>query len=163
MNLNVTRLADMRAEIDRAELNAADREILERAYAAARKEWRVRRKKQLRAGIKARDEADEELVYRAKKEGPKELRQLKTDLEEGRLTPQEAEARMRNFVKEHERLSDLHRSLIEDDDQLANLHAMPLHEFQEAAEADLRGRFPVMANSGRTLGDYIRQVQEPGN
>ncbi|MEH1098211.1 hypothetical protein [Micromonospora sp. CPCC 205561] len=163
MNLNVTRLADMRAEIDRAELNAADRDVLERAYAAARKEWRIQRKKQYRAGIEARDEADEELVYRAKKEGPKELRQLKTDLEEGRITPQEAEGRMRNFVKEHERLSNLHRSLTEDDNQLADLHAKPLHEFQKEAEADLRGRFVVMANSGRTLGDYVRQAQEQGN
>ncbi|WP_431905578.1 hypothetical protein [Micromonospora carbonacea] len=164
MNLNVTRLADMRAEIDRAQLNAADRDVLERAYAAARKEWRVRRKKQYRAGSEARDESHDELVYRAKKEGPKELRQLKTDLEEGRITPQEAEGRMRNFVAEHGRLSELHRSLIEDDNHLADLYDKPLAQFQdEAGEADLRGRFPALPGSARTLGDYVRQVQEQGN
>ncbi|WP_328651319.1 hypothetical protein OG598_24965 [Micromonospora sp. NBC_00330] len=163
MNLNVTRLADMRTEIDRTELNAVDREIVERAYAAARKEWRVRRKKQYLAGIETRDESHDELVYQARKHAPKELRKIKTDLEEGRITPQEAEGKMRNFVAEHGRLSDLHRSLIEDDDQLADLRAKPLHEFQVEVEADLSGRFAVMANSGRTLGDYVRQVQEQGN
>ncbi|WP_320067642.1 hypothetical protein [Micromonospora sp. RTGN7] len=161
MNLNVTRLADMRAEIDRTELNAVDREILERAYAAARKEWRVQRKKKYRAGIETRDESHDELVYQARKHGPKELRKLKTDLEEGRITPQDAEGKMRNFVAEHGHLSDLHRSLIEDDSQLADLHAKPLHEFQ--VEADLTGRFPALAGTGRKLGDYVRQVQEQGN
>ncbi|MEV0811423.1 hypothetical protein [Micromonospora sp. NPDC050200] len=161
MNLNVTRLADMRAEIDRTELNAADREILERAYAAALKEWRVRRKKQHRAGVEARDESHDELVYQARKRGPKELRKIKTDLEEGRITPQEAEGKMRDFVAEHGRLSDLHRSLIEDDDRLTDLFAKPLDEIQ--AEADLTGRFPALAGSPRTLGDYVRQVQGQGD
>ncbi|WP_130400538.1 hypothetical protein [Micromonospora violae] len=130
MNLYVTRLADMRAEIDQAELKAVDREDLERAYAAARKEWRVHRKKKYRAGIKARDESHDELVDRAKKAGLRELLQLKADLEEGRLTPQEAEGKMRDFVAEHGRLSDLHRSLTEDGDRLADLFAMPLDEFR---------------------------------
>ncbi|MBM0259757.1 hypothetical protein [Micromonospora sp. 4G55] len=161
MNLNVTRLAAMREEIDRAELNAADRDVLERAYTAARKEWRVRRKKQYRAEIESRDESHDELVYRARKHGPKELRKIKTDLEEGRITPQEAEGKMRNFVAEHGRLSDLHRSLIEADDRLTDLFAKPLDEIQ--AEADLTGRFPALAGSPRTLGDYVRHVQEPGN
>ncbi|KOX14990.1 hypothetical protein ADK66_03040 [Micromonospora sp. NRRL B-16802] len=168
MNLNVTRLADMRAEINRTELTAAGRDLLERAYSAAQKEWRVRRKKQYRAGIEARNEADEELVYRARKEGPKELRKIKTDLEEGRITPQEAEGKMRDFVAEHGRLSGLHRSLIEDDNYLATLVSEPLDKFQEKTDEfqtqeDLRKRFPARAGADRTLGDYVRQVQEQGD
>lgn len=81
------------------------------------------------------------------------MRQVKVDVEEGRLTANEAKEMLADFMVEHDRLTRAHRHVIAREDALEALDAEPLDDFQ----ARQLGRFTALRQP--TLNDNARQVQ----
>lgn len=163
------RISQMKAWLAQAEdLPASTRSAVEAAITKETKTWAARQKEAYDEALAIRDDRYNGLVRRGHA-ARSELEQLVIDVKAGRITPKDARAKIRDYMAEHNQLTETYKEIVvrregrdsegnpvdaaSTEDWLAAYAAKEPEDIQE----DLFDRFPAAVNGAPDLATLVHR------
>jgi hypothetical protein len=151
---DVKKIRDMRKWLDTTDgLSPATRRTAEAAVQRVSDEWKAKHKDRYDSAVAARDTRYKTMARRASRESVAELKQLVIDMRAGRVSVRDARGRLRDYMTEHNRLTELHNAVMHNEAKLEVFAAQEPEDYQE----EMLRRFPPM---DRVTPDLAHLVEE---
>ena len=151
--LTSPRLADMRTALDEMNLSDRERREIEAALASIESEWADKRREAYDQAIKIRDGQHEEVIQ-VTEAFVETIAERYDDVRNGRRSPQEVRAWLRDVRADFDVLSRQHHGIETSEDRLEAMDAMSVDDYQ----AQRLARLSSLGASAPTLAGRIAET-----
>jgi hypothetical protein len=152
---DIRRIRQMREWLDTADgLSPAARRAAEAVVDRLADEWKTKHQERYDSAVTVRESKRKALTRRAGREAVAELRQLVIDIRAGRGSAGDARGKIRGYIAEHNRLTDLRNALVMSGEE--SLEEFAAKEPEDVQEEWLQ-RFPQVANRMPDLAALVEE------
>lgn len=147
-------LSDWRAFADEIDMPPAVRRSVAEAIHRTESSWATRHEGAYRRRFQNNRTARNEKVVGACDEMSRRLKEIRSDLATGRLTPTQARGEVRDMQARHRQIMALHDTLVAEDEQIEAFAAMTPDDYQRQQVGD----FPILIGHQPSLQGLMAEI-----
>ncbi len=155
--INSPWLSDWRQYADQTQMSDQDKRTIQAAIRQTEQSWVQRHAETYRAKAELRFAARDEKVVGACDQMRAQLREIRAQVEQGRLSPDEARGKVRDIRARVGRVMETHDSILAQEDEVKAFAEMTPDDFQR----DFVGRFPALQQTAPTLAGVVERMTPP--